>query len=220
MSVTSSFETDDPKVKSSVNTAICCSIADLSFEAQVPPIRALPKVQWHPAAAIGAATTTHQGPHMKTSVMEVHDMLSVFSVDEVEKRIGEVPGVKSVTVNFAAKNATVRFDETRLETADIKSAVRLRGHEPVAPVADESSPAAATVPSSSTQPATTANAGEPSNAAAAATLDPAPPPQPIHLPRLRMPQTTGRRTQQRQKKIRAIRASRISNCVHAPPSSS
>ena len=40
---------------------------------------------------------------MKTSVIEVHAMLSVWSVDEVEKRIGEVPGVESVTVNYAAK---------------------------------------------------------------------------------------------------------------------
>ena len=52
---------------------------------------------------------------MKTSTIEVHDMLSVFSVDEVEKRIGEVPGVQSVTVNFAAGSATVRFDETHQE---------------------------------------------------------------------------------------------------------
>ena len=72
---------------------------------------------------------------MKTSVMEVHDMLSVLSVDEVEKRIGEVPGVASVTVNFAAGNATVRFDETRLEHADIKSAVRQRGFESATPTA-------------------------------------------------------------------------------------
>ena len=70
---------------------------------------------------------------MKTSVLEVHDMLSVLSVEEVEKRIGEVPGVESVTVNYAAKNATVRFDETRLEIADIKSAVRQRGHDSEAP---------------------------------------------------------------------------------------
>ena len=61
---------------------------------------------------------------MKTSVIEVHDMLSVWSVDEVEKHIGEVPGVESVTVNYAAGSATVRYDETRLEIADIKSAVR------------------------------------------------------------------------------------------------
>ncbi len=72
---------------------------------------------------------------MKTSVIEVHAMLSVLSVDEVEKRIGEVPGVESVTVNYAAGNATVRYDETRLEVADIKSAVRQRGYESAAPSA-------------------------------------------------------------------------------------
>jgi len=66
---------------------------------------------------------------MKTSVTEVHEMLSVWSVDEVEKRIGEVPGVESVTVNYAAKSATVRYDETRLQVADIKSAVRRSGYK-------------------------------------------------------------------------------------------
>ena len=69
---------------------------------------------------------------MKTSAIEVHDMLSVFSVDEVEKRIGQVPGVQSVTVNFAVGNATVRYDETQLEATDIKSAVRQRGFDPAA----------------------------------------------------------------------------------------
>jgi Cu2+-exporting ATPase len=72
---------------------------------------------------------------MKTSVIEVHAMLSVLSVDEVEKRIGEVPGVESVTVNYAAGSATVRYDETRLEAADIKSAVHQRGYESAAPAA-------------------------------------------------------------------------------------
>ena len=72
---------------------------------------------------------------MKTSVLEVRDMLSVLSVDEVEKRIGEVPGVDSVTVNYAGGSATVRYDETRLEVADIKSAVRQRGYESAAPAA-------------------------------------------------------------------------------------
>ena len=66
---------------------------------------------------------------MKTSVIEVHDMLSVLSVDEVEKRIGKVPGVESATVNFAAGSATVRYDETRLEVADIKALVHQRGHQ-------------------------------------------------------------------------------------------
>ena len=67
---------------------------------------------------------------MKTSIIEVHDMLSVLTVDEVEKRIGGVPGVESATVNYAAGNATVRYDETRLQVADIKVIVHQRGHKP------------------------------------------------------------------------------------------
>ena len=72
---------------------------------------------------------------MKTSVIEVRDMLSVLSVLGVEKRIGDVPGVESVTVNYAAGSATVRYDESRLVVADIKSAVRQRAYEPKAPAA-------------------------------------------------------------------------------------
>ncbi len=69
---------------------------------------------------------------MKTSVIEVRDMLSVLSVLGVEQRIGEVPGVESVTVNSAAGNATVRYDETRLDVADIQSALHQHGHAPKA----------------------------------------------------------------------------------------
>ncbi|MGK2913558.1 MAG: heavy-metal-associated domain-containing protein [Porticoccaceae bacterium] len=67
---------------------------------------------------------------MKTSVIEVHDMLSVLTVDEVEKRFGEVPGIESATVNYAAGNATVRYDETLLNVADIKVLVHQRGKQP------------------------------------------------------------------------------------------
>ena len=67
---------------------------------------------------------------MKTSVIEVQDMLSVLGVDEVETRIGGVPGVESATVNYAAGNATVRYDETRLEVADIMVMVHQRGPQP------------------------------------------------------------------------------------------
>ena len=77
---------------------------------------------------------------MKTSIIHVHDMLSVLSVEEVEKRIGEVPGVESVTVNFAAENATVRYDETRIEATDIKSAVRQKSYESDAPDQPEVKP--------------------------------------------------------------------------------
>ncbi len=81
---------------------------------------------------------------MKTSVIEVHEMLSVLSVEEVEKRIGKVPGVESVTVNYAAQTATVRYDETRLEVHDIKSSVRQNGYDSAvsAPAAPEEAPRA------------------------------------------------------------------------------
>lgn len=67
---------------------------------------------------------------MKTSVIEVRAMLEVLNLDEVEKRLCDVPGVESATVNFAAGNATVRFDETRLDVADIKAIVHQRNHQP------------------------------------------------------------------------------------------
>ena len=79
---------------------------------------------------------------MKTSVIEVQDMLSVLSVDGVEKRIREVPGVASATVDFAAGKATVRYDETRLEMTDIKSAVRQSGYQADAGTAHEGHAAA------------------------------------------------------------------------------
>ena len=70
---------------------------------------------------------------MKTSVLEVHAALTVLSVEEIERRFRDVPGVHSATVNFEVGNVTVRYDESRLDVADIKSAVRQRAFEPVAP---------------------------------------------------------------------------------------
>ena len=101
---------------------------------------------------------------MKTSVMEVRDMLSVLSVLGVEKRIGEVPGVESVTVNYAAGNATVRFDETRLSLADIRSDVRQSGSkDDAAADGDEDAdqpdtPAADSKPGAAKSPAAAASA--------------------------------------------------------------
>ena len=66
---------------------------------------------------------------MKTSIIEMRDLLAVLTVDEVEKRFGDVPGVASATVNYAAKNVTVRYDETLLEVADIKILVHQRGQQ-------------------------------------------------------------------------------------------
>ena len=104
---------------------------------------------------------------MKTSVIEVHDLLSVLSVDEVEERIGGVPGVDSATVNYAAGNATVRYDETRLEVADIKVMMHQRGpqvageslpievseHEPARKPAAAPTPTPKATPASASKPA-------------------------------------------------------------------
>ena len=100
---------------------------------------------------------------MKTSVISVHDMLSVLSVVGVEKRIGEVPGVESVTVNFAAGSATVRYDETRLDVADIKSGVRQRGYE------SDAAEATASIDSNEIHPAPDATAAKPAPVSTPAT---------------------------------------------------
>ena len=113
---------------------------------------------------------------MKTSVFEVRDLLSVLTVDEVEKRIGGVPGVDSATVNYAAGNATVRYDETRLEVADIKVMVHQRGPQ----AAGESLPVDGSEHAPSRKPdavptpkATPASASKPEAAMPKTSADPA-----------------------------------------------
>ena len=69
-------------------------------------------------------------------------------MDEVEARTVKVPGVESATVNFAAGNATVRYDETRLGVADINALVHQRGHQSAV-----DSPKAAVVPTEDAVPA-------------------------------------------------------------------
>ncbi len=109
---------------------------------------------------------------MKTSVMKVHDMLSVLSVSGVESRIGEVPGVESVTVDFAAGSATVRFDETRLSLADIRSSVRQSGSKDDAAADGDKDTAAPDAPAADSKPAV------PKAPPAAASADTKPPPKP------------------------------------------
>ena len=126
---------------------------------------------------------------MKTSVIEVHGMLLALSADAVEKRIRKVPGVESVTVNDVAGNATVRYDETLLDIADIKAAV----HQSEYQTAGESEPkhlsehkpagksAAVTTPQAAPAPALTPVAVVPKTSAVAPaavpkTPTPMPPP--------------------------------------------
>ncbi|MEO6696711.1 MAG: heavy metal translocating P-type ATPase, partial [Gammaproteobacteria bacterium] len=65
---------------------------------------------------------------MKTSVIEVNGMLSALSSHGVEKQLGKLRGVYSATVNYAADNATVRYDEARIKIADIIARVHQCGY--------------------------------------------------------------------------------------------
>ena len=110
---------------------------------------------------------------MKTSNIEVGDMLSILSVLGVETRIGEVPGVESVTVNYAAGNASVRYDETRLNVAGIKSAVRQGEYERAETVAASAGDGHEGRAAPGAPPATAAPKSAPDAAAAApASADP------------------------------------------------
>ena len=144
---------------------------------------------------------------MKTSVIEVHDMLSVLSAPGVEKKIGEVPGVESVTVNYAAGRATVRYDETRLNVADIKSDVRQSGYESSAPAAAPGAPPAPPAPAApksapdvtAVAPASAASGGDGQQdktapaAAVSTTVDAAPKPSPAAAPASAVPPGDGQK---------------------------
>jgi copper chaperone CopZ len=51
---------------------------------------------------------------MKTIAIDVGDLLTALGPDEVGRRIGEVPGVESVSVDHAAQSATVPASTRRL----------------------------------------------------------------------------------------------------------
>lgn len=118
---------------------------------------------------------------MRTSVIKVADMLAVLTVDDVERRFGEVPGVASATVNFAAGQVTVRYDETLLKPSDIRVIAHQRDagstedtgpadgdasatvKDPAAPVASGAKPATPSAPPSapaSPPPGAEAHAGK------------------------------------------------------------
>ena len=99
---------------------------------------------------------------MKTSVMEVPDMLRVLTVDDVEKRFVDVAGVESATVNYAAGKITVRYDETLLSVADIGVLVHQRGQKSE----DAPTPADGDESKAELQPPAAAPANAPANAPA------------------------------------------------------
>ncbi len=100
---------------------------------------------------------------MKTSVIEVPDRLSVLDLDDVESRIGLVPGVESVTMDHAARSVTVRYDDTLLKDGDITSAMNQGQVEPGTATENSDGPQGASGPDMA-----------PGTAAPAATLEAVP----------------------------------------------
>ncbi|WP_413438214.1 heavy metal translocating P-type ATPase [Sulfuriferula sp. GW1] len=65
---------------------------------------------------------------MKTTAIDVRDLLSPLSARGVEKQLAKVPGVKQVEVNRVSGSATVLYDETVADLNTIKAEVRECGH--------------------------------------------------------------------------------------------
>ena len=65
---------------------------------------------------------------MKTTVIDVRDLLSPLSARGVEKQLAKVPGIKQVDVNSVSGSARVVYDETVTGLNAIKAKVRECGH--------------------------------------------------------------------------------------------
>ena len=60
---------------------------------------------------------------MKTSTVEVGELISSLSAAGVQRQIAGLPGVHHVDVNYVAGSATVHYDETKISLEDIRRRV-------------------------------------------------------------------------------------------------
>ncbi len=65
---------------------------------------------------------------MKTSIIDVRDLLSPLSASGIENQLAKLSGVKQVDVNNVSGSATVLYDETQTDLSTIKAKVRECGH--------------------------------------------------------------------------------------------
>jgi len=65
---------------------------------------------------------------MKTTVIDVRDLLSPLSAQGVEKQLAKLPGVKQADVNRVSGSATLLYDETLTNLNAINAKVRECGH--------------------------------------------------------------------------------------------
>ena len=65
---------------------------------------------------------------MKTTVIDVRDLLSPLSAQGIEKQLATLPGVKQVDVNNVSGSAIVLYDETVTDLNVITTKLRECGH--------------------------------------------------------------------------------------------
>ena len=65
---------------------------------------------------------------MKTTVIDVHDLLSPLSAQGIEKRLATLPGIKQIDVNNVSGSAIVLYDETVTDLNAITTKLRECGH--------------------------------------------------------------------------------------------
>lgn len=70
---------------------------------------------------------------VETVVLNVPDISCAHCVSKVQKAIGELVGVSSVTANASTKTATVAFDPNCVSTEDISARMKDAGY----PVSDK-----------------------------------------------------------------------------------
>ncbi|MDR1449223.1 MAG: heavy metal translocating P-type ATPase [Propionibacteriaceae bacterium] len=80
-------------------------------------------------------TTTRGHAPQRAVTIGVGGMTCAACVRRVEKQIGRLQGVETVSVNLATEKATVRYDPGQLRLADIEEAIAKAGYEPLAPPA-------------------------------------------------------------------------------------
>jgi copper chaperone CopZ len=65
---------------------------------------------------------------MKTTVIDVRDLLSPLSALGVEKQLAKLPGIMQIDVNSVSGSATVLYDEAVVEFSTIRAKVHECGH--------------------------------------------------------------------------------------------
>lgn len=65
---------------------------------------------------------------MRTRVFRIGGMTCAACSGRIEKAIGSIEGVESVTANFGNNTATVTYDDTKVTEADVKKAVDAAGY--------------------------------------------------------------------------------------------